>query len=211
MRIGLARAATISGSFPLGTLLMAALLFDEGLGVAEVGGALLTLVGVILVALPAGARAESTARRADVVGVGLAVGAAVFWALASIVTKIGLTNVDLLTAATIRMPAAALALWLLLIRSEGWPPKQPLWRVPPRGLALLAAGGLLGPALSTVIWMFSIQEIGVARTDVVVATSPIFAVLMAAAVLREPIGWRVAAGTLISVAGIMLVVARLGG
>jgi DME family drug/metabolite transporter len=211
LRLGLGRAFPISGCYPLGTLLLASVVFDEGLGWAEIAGAALTLGGVILVAMPGQEPRAPVDRRHHLTGVGLAAAAAICWALASIATKIGLTGVELLTATTIRMPAAALALWLLLLRSEGWPPKLPPWRLPLPSLVSLIAAGLLGPALSTYLWMLGIQEIGAARTDVVAATGPIFAVLLAAVVLHERLGWRVLAGTLLSVAGIMLVVARLGG
>jgi drug/metabolite transporter (DMT)-like permease len=56
--------------------------------------------------------------------------------------------------------------------------------------------------------MLGIQEIGAARTDVLAATGPIFAVLLAALVLRERIGRRVIIGMALSVLGIMLVVGR---
>jgi drug/metabolite transporter (DMT)-like permease len=88
-------------------------------------------------------------------------------------------------------------LWALLIRIEGWPPKQPLWRLPTPSLISIIAAGLLGPALSTYLWMLGIQEMGAARTDVVAATGPIFAVVLAGVILREPLGWRVPVGALL--------------
>jgi drug/metabolite transporter (DMT)-like permease len=212
MRIGLGRAFPISGAYPLLTVVIASLVFpDERMGPSELVGALLTLGGVILVAMPQAKATTPLDQRDNLVGVGLAVAAAIFWALSSIVTKIGMTGLELLTATAIRLPMAAVALWLLLVYREGWPPKTPPWRLSRVSALTVVVAGLLGPALSNYLWMLGIQEIGAARTDVLAATGPVFAVALAALVLREPVSRRVVAGTLLSVVGIMLVVARLGG
>ena len=210
MRIGLGRAFPISGAYPLLTIVIASTLFqDEQMGPAELVGALLVLGGVILVAVPSTKLTSPLDRRNNLIGVGLAVAAAIFWALSSIVTKIGMSGLELLTATAIRLPMAAVALWLLLVVREGWPPTTPPWRLTRVSALSIVVAGLLGPALSNYLWMLGIQEIGAARTDVLAATGPIFAVILAAVVLREPVSRRVIAGTLLSVVGIMLVVARL--
>jgi DME family drug/metabolite transporter len=203
LRIGLARAFPISGAFPLGTLVLSALWLDEGIGWRQGLGGVVTLGGVMLVAIGApGGPVTAAGRRADQQGVIMAVGAAVLWALSSVVTKVGISELDLLTASVIRLPVAALALVPFLARS-----RTPLpWQLSGRSWLVLLAAGLLGPGLSSYLWLIGLQQIGAARTDIITATSPIFAVLLAAGVLKERLTRRVAAGTLLSVLGIMLIV-----
>ena len=203
-RIGLARAYPISGAFPLGTLLLSVIFLDEGLNWRHILGGLVTLGGVMLVALP-GRRpvADATGAPADPLGLGMAAAAALLWATASVITKVAIVDLDLITASVIRLPAACLVLWLLLRFNS---PQPPPWRLDRHSLALIVAAGLLGPALSSYLWMLGIQEIGVARTDILTSTSPIFAVALAALVLRERIVPRVLIGTVVSVLGIMLIV-----
>jgi transporter family protein len=205
-RIGLARAFPISSAYPLGTVLLSGPILHEPIGWQQGVGAVVTLAGVTLVALPAKAEAAVPLdRRAATIGLLLAVGAAVMWALASIVTKLAITGLDLLTASAIRLPVAALVLWLLVLAQEGWPLRIPPWRLTRRVWLVLAGAGLLGPGLGAYLWMLAMTEIGAARTDVITATAPIFAMLLAIIVLRETVSRRAAIGTLLSVAGIALV------
>jgi drug/metabolite transporter (DMT)-like permease len=207
LKLGLARAFPISSAYPLGTLVLAALVLDEAIGPRQALGGLVTLLGVALVALANGqpTTQQPHTARDNLIGLATAVGAAINWALASIITKLAINDVDLVTASTIRLPAAAIVLWLILIWREGWPPRPLPWRLSGRSWLVLIAAGLLGPALSAYLWMFSMSQIGAARADIIAATSPIFASLLAVGVLRETIGRRAIVGTLLSVGGIMLI------
>lgn len=202
--IGLARSFPISAAYPLFTLGLAALFLNEGIGWQEVAGCLVTLGGVMLVALPAKvANGRPLDRRTNLLGVAMALGAAMLWAASSTLVKAGLEHMDAVTASALRMPAAAVVLWLMM---QVGPRQPPLWRLRGRTLAVVAATGAVGSVLSGYLWLLGVQEVGAARAAILSSTSPIFAVPLSIVVLRERPTRRVLLGTLLSVAGVMLVV-----
>jgi drug/metabolite transporter, DME family len=203
--IGLARSMPISGAFPLFTMLMAAAFLNEAIGVREVLGCLVTLVGVMLVALPPKAVVGPPLdRRTNLIGVGLALAAALLWAAATSILKVGLTGVDVVTAGAVRLPFAALALWLMLRRE---PPQPWPWQLRGRTLAAVLTTGLVGSVLGSYLALLGVQEIGAARSAILSSTSPIFAAPLSLLFLGEKMTGRVLAGTLLSIVGIVLIVA----
>jgi DME family drug/metabolite transporter len=204
MLIGMARSFPISGSFPLFTLLLAGVFLGEPVGWREVIGCLVTLGGVMLVAMPAKQDGQPALdRRTNAIGVALALGAAVLWAASSTVVKFGLENIDVVTANAIRLPVAAAVLLLMMRRAA---PQPPLWRLRGRTLAVVVLTGILGSGLSGFLWMYGVQEIGAARAAILSSTSPIFAAPLSALFLKERLARRVLAGTLLSVAGVVIIV-----
>jgi drug/metabolite transporter (DMT)-like permease len=202
--IGLGRAFPIASSYPLFALALAAAVLGEPIGWREVLGAATTVLGVILVAMPAGAVAERPLdRRTNLAGVGLALAAGLCWAASATVVKLGLDGIDPVTANVIRQPVAAAILALLLVRVG---PVTPPWRLRGRTLAIVLVTGILGSGLSGFFWLYSVVEIGAGRAAVLTSTSPIFAVPLALVFLREKLAPRVLAGTLLSVLGIALIV-----
>ena len=202
--IGLSRSFPIAGSYPLFTLVLSALFLQEDIGGGEVAGCLVTLTGVMLVAMPGKAGADQPLdARANMLGVAMALGAAALWAGSSTIVKVGLAAMDVITASTIRLPAAAAVLWLLLLRG---PPAPMPWQLRGRSLLIVLATGILGSGLSGYFWLLGVQEIGAARAAILTSTSPIFGVALSFLVLGERPGRRVLAGTLLSVAGIVLIV-----
>lgn len=202
--IGLGRAFTIANAYPLPTLLVAALFLDEQVGWREVIGCLVTLVGVTLVALPGRReRARPLERRANLIGVGLALVVAVLWAGANSFAKLALLGMDTVTANAIRLPIAAAIAWLMLGRSA---PQPPPWRLAPRTLAAVIATGLLSSVVGGLLTLYGVQAIGAARAAILGATSPLFAVPLSLAILKERLAPRMIVGTLLSVAGIALII-----
>lgn len=204
MLIGLARSFPISGSFPLFTLVLASTFLGEAVGWREVLGCLVTLGGVMLVAMPSKADGRPALdRRTNLIGVGLALAAAVMWAASSTIVKVGLNEVDVIAANALRLPVATVV--LLAMAARGGRVVAP-WRLPTRTLAVVLATGILGSGLSGYLWMVGVNEIGVARAAILSSTSPIFAAPLSVLILKERLTARVLAGTLASVAGIILIV-----
>jgi drug/metabolite transporter (DMT)-like permease len=204
-RIGVARAMPISMGYPVLAAIGAVFLLDEKLGPLAAVGIVLTLGGVHLVALPAGGREFSATHgsspgRGYWVGIAMAATAAVSWSCSTLALRPALELVDVPTASAIRMPLVSALLWVTARRVGVLPRAEHL-----RGRALLAivVTGLTTVA-ATAFFLQSVALAGAGRAAVLTATSPVFAVPFSVFVLGERGGWRIAAGTLCSVIGVVL-------
>jgi DME family drug/metabolite transporter len=198
--IGVSRALPISSTYPILTALLAVVWLGEPLGWRTVLGILLTVGGVYLVAFPrvrgALGQPPPSAR-----GIVLSLAAAGCWALSTASVKPALAQVDPLIANGVRLPAALLVLLGLSWRSDGF--GSPLRFGRRATLALALAGGVSG--LSGALWLFGVHEAGAAKAAALSSTAPIFAAPMAALFLGERLSSRTALGTLLTIAGIWLV------
>jgi drug/metabolite transporter (DMT)-like permease len=77
-----------------------------------------------------------------------------------------------------------------------------------RGLAVFALTGLLAPGGSQLLFTLAVRDAGSSRTSVVVGAAPLFAVLIAFAVLREPFRLALVLGAVLVVAGGTLLVSE---
>lgn len=202
--IGLGRAFPIANSYPLVTLIIAALWLDEVVGWRELVGCLVTLVGVTLVALPTRHEpARPLDRRTNLIGVGLALTAALLWAGANSFAKVALLGMDVITANAVRLPVAALLAWIIMGRQHRPPPP---WRLPARTLAALLITGPGAAVVAGLLTLYGVQTIGAARASILGASGPLFAVPLSLVVLRERLPARVIVGILLSVIGLGLIV-----
>jgi drug/metabolite transporter (DMT)-like permease len=195
--LGLARAMTVSMTYPVFSTLLAAGLLGEAVSLAVVMGTALTLAGVTLIVTtrhdePAGAPERFW------LGVGAATLASVAWAVSVIVLKVPLTGIDATTAQAVRLPVAGLLLWatpwawsaLGDIRGGG---RRAWWTV--GWLSALTA-------LSSVMFVAGVKYAGVAVATVLSSTAPMFAIPLGALFLGERVAPRVIVGALVTVAGI---------
>lgn len=97
-------------------------------------------------------------------------------------------------------PLAALS-WILW--EPGW------WS--PRAWMLLAAGGLMGPAIGRVLYFSAIHHLGVARAMPLASTMPLFAAVFGVGLLGERPGPFIWAGTFLIVAGCILITYKKAG
>jgi drug/metabolite transporter (DMT)-like permease len=201
-RIGVARAMPISMAYPVLTAALAVTFLEESVGPISVIGMLATLVGVYLVASPASEQSAGAESAGSVywIGVAMAVAAAIGWSVATVALGPALEHVDIWTASAVREPLAAAGLWLVAGRLSGAPKRSQLGRA--AVLAIAGTGALT--LIATALFLWGVSSAGAARTAVLTATSPIFAVPLSILFLGERGTWRVAGGTLCSVAGVIL-------
>jgi drug/metabolite transporter (DMT)-like permease len=199
-RLGIARAMTISTSYPLMAALLALWFLGEPFTSRHALGAVFTLGGlVVIVGERTGTTPEATGGRRR--GIALALLAALAWAASALLIKPALHLVDPVTAQAIRLPVAALILWVTpwargtgrRLREHG----AHTWR-------LLAGLGAL-TAISGASFILGLQYAGVGVGSVLSSTSPLFALPIGYLAFREPITPRATAGALLSVTGIAVV------
>ncbi|HEY8599059.1 MAG TPA: DMT family transporter [Thermomicrobiales bacterium] len=206
-RIGVARAMPISSCFPLFTIAIAAIFLGERITGRTVIGALLVIGGVVLVALPSrtgvvGATAGAPPIPRYWIGVAMALTAAICWSCSTTLSRIALRDIDVITANTIRMPFSAAVSLLLSLRSGGLPPRK----FGHTSLVILILCGIIGTAGGGFLYLTAIELAGAAKTAVLGSAAPIFGLIGSVIFLRERPSPRGIVGTLLSVAGIALVV-----
>ena len=130
----------------------------------------------------------------------MAAAAAVSWSCSTLVLGPALELVDVPTASAVRTPLASALLWAVARRAGVLPGRQQLRG---RALAAILVTGVISVA-STGFFMLSVAFAGPGRAAVLSATSPLFAVPFSVLFLGERGNWRVAAGTLCSVVGVVM-------
>jgi drug/metabolite transporter, DME family len=199
-RIGVARAMPISMGYPVLASIGGVMLLHETLGPLGTLGIALTLGGVYFVAQPARGGTVAAHARAYWVGVAMAEAAAVSWSCSTLALGPALELVDVPTASAVRTPLASALLWAAAGRA-GILPDRELLRG--RALAAIVVTGIMSVA-ATGFFLQSVALAGPGRAAVLSATSPLFAVPFSVLFLGERGNWRVAAGTLCSVVGVVL-------
>jgi drug/metabolite transporter (DMT)-like permease len=97
--------------------------------------------------------------------------------------------------------------WIVAARAGGLPARAELRR---NSVLVVAGTGILN-VLATVLFLEGIIAAGAARTTVITATAPIFAVPISIFVLHERATWQLITGTLCTVAGVVLLTLSQGG
>ncbi len=209
--IGVSRSMPISGCFPLFTVFFAWLLNGEPIRVRVIGGAVVVMLGVLLISLPKrsparlgiiAAPAPAVVDRTNMVGIAFSVIAAVCWSLATVVQSKALAHSDPITVNLIRMPVAAC---VLLVASRGRA-NIPLRQFGGRTFLFLIVIGIFGTGLASISYLGALKIAGAGKTAVLGATAPLFALPLSILFLGERPGSRAVIGTLLTVLGIGLVV-----
>jgi drug/metabolite transporter, DME family len=194
--LGLARAMTVSMTYPLMSAAMAAVFLDEPLTARVALGSIVTLAGLALIVRSR----PGDGPREERLGLGwaAATAAALAWAVSILVLKPALGTVDAVTAQAVRLPLAGLA---LLATPWGW---GTLGHVRAADRATLARVALLGviTAVSSVLFVTAVKWADVAVAAVLSSTAPLFALPLGLVFLGERVTARAVAGTALAVAGL---------
>jgi len=209
--IGVSRSMPISGCFPLFTVFFAWLLNGEPIRVQVLGGAVVVMLGVLLISLPKRAHARIgiiaapapvVVDRTNAIGIVFSLIAAVCWSLSTVVQSKALAHSDAITVNLVRMPVAAC---VLLIASRGRA-NIPLRQFGARTFLFLVVIGIFGTGLASISYLGALKIAGAGKTAVLGATAPLFALPLSVLLLGERPGLRAVMGTLLTVLGIALVV-----
>lgn len=128
----------------------------------------------------------------------------VTWAAATLWLAGGRGDLPAVAAGVVRTPAGAVALMAFGLAFQRHEIIAPFHSA--RRLAAIAAAGLAGTAFGSLLYVYAVLEAGAARTAVLSATAPLLALPLSVLFLKERVTTRIAAGTVLCVAGIVLVV-----
>lgn len=191
------RAALIFATFPLMTMLLAAVLGTERLSLAKSVGVLLTVAGVGLAlgekALDRGAGGQAW------IGEMAVLASAFFGALSSVLYRPYLRRNPPLSVGALAM-LASVAFLALLAATEGFFTAAP--RFTEAGWAAVAFIGV-SSGVFYYLWLWALERTTATRVTVFLALSPITAAALGAVLLGEPI-------TILLVLGLACVVLGLG-
>jgi drug/metabolite transporter (DMT)-like permease len=193
-----ARGALIFATFPLLTLVVAALLGHERVTTRKLGGILLTLLGVFL------ALSDKLLNGASVHGWGGLAGelailaSAATGAICSVLYRPYLARYPTLPVSAFAMAAAAAALLIPAALDD--------LATAPAQLSSYAWGAIVFIGLSSgggyVLWLWALKNIAATRVTVFLALSPITAAALGVALLGEPVTAGMMAGVACVAAGL---------
>lgn len=129
-----------------------------------------------------------------------AVAAALCWAVSSVLYKKALFSVDPLVACTVRSLSAAAFLFLLVVGDINSFFRIDLWT-----LVLITVGVILGLFIGDILYFEALSKIAVSLAAPLSSTYPLYTVVFAYLLVKEPVGWGVAVGAVVIVAGTWLV------
>jgi drug/metabolite transporter (DMT)-like permease len=225
-RIGAARASPISvSSFPLITLVLGALLLGERLTWSIAAGAALIVGGIVLLVLRSGVPPEdvpvpgsegletlgeveqhvpagkSLPLAENLIGLGIVLTAALAWSASTIWLRVLSPGLPAITVTAVRVPSGALFLLAIL----GAQRRLTLHGLDQRALILLCAAGVIGTGFGSMLYIIAVQRTSAGLAALLVSTSPLWTLPLAAIFLHERITRRVLLGATLTLAGIWLV------
>jgi drug/metabolite transporter (DMT)-like permease len=183
-------SALLLNTNPVMVALLAWPMLGEPLDRSSLAGLGLALAGVAAVSVRSGLGSP--------LGVALLLGGAAAWASASIVIK-RMGSVDLLRLSCAQMLVGGLPLLAIGIVAEH--------RLPhPNGAALIWFAFLVIPAtaMNFVLWFHLLERYSATAMTSWLFLIPVFGVLSGALFLHEHLSWRIVAGGLLVVAGVLL-------
>jgi len=223
-RLGMQRTFPVSMALYIGlTVIFGVLLLDEPFSWGLPAGALLIGAGISLIVIPAATpdrvpppaveapdpapvvvRSAPAYAPPGLAGYALLGGVGITWAAATLWLAAASGDLGAIAAGTIRTPAGAVALLGFALAFQ-----RPALAAPlrdPRRLGAIALAGLVGTTIGSLLYVYAVVTAGAARTAILSSTSPLLALPLSIAFLGERLTRRILAGTLLCVAGIVLVV-----
>lgn len=201
-KIGAARALPISGTYPLFTWALAIPFLGEKITPHALLGTVLVLIGVYFLAPQTEKTIHSDARmeRWGMIG---ALVAAALWAIATMMLKLGVQeSPNVIVVNAIRLPVAALASALITHRQRGFAAWHGYDR---KSLPMLIALAIYSTGIGMIVWTLTVDFAGAARAALINTAAPIIGVPLSAIFLKERVTPPVVLGTLLSMAGIWLI------
>ena len=128
----------------------------------------------------------------------------VLWTVATLwLASVG-DEMGVLPSAALRMAAGSVLLVAFLLTMRRGDLRFAVSRR--RDVVTVCLASLSGTCLGNLLYVYALIEAGAARTAILTATAPLFAIPFAIVFLREPLTRRVVLGTTLSVTGIIVVV-----
>ncbi len=213
-RIGTTLSIALSTTFPFFTFMIDFLVRRKVAPLEFWLSAILISIGVVLISN--GRMSDNVANPSDRFkdiewkAVGLGLGASIMWAIGTVFTDISLNmvadqqpspNDATVVGNVIRFPFAVAILWIMARRNakvpiQSW--NRNVWK-------WTLSASLIGTAIGAYLWAEAARIVGAAFSAIVYSASPLFALPIGLALNGEKINKTAFAGTMITIAGVLLI------
>ncbi|MGI8927123.1 MAG: EamA family transporter [Tepidiformaceae bacterium] len=153
---------------------------------------------------PTPARPTPAARLRALEGYFLLLAVGIAWAAATLWLAGGRGEVGAIATGALRAPAGAVALLGFGLATQRHNITAPFHDK--RHIGAIVAAGIVGTAFGSLLYVYAVLEAGAARTVLLSATAPLMGLPLSIIFLREAFTARVASGTALCTAGILLIV-----
>jgi drug/metabolite transporter (DMT)-like permease len=189
-------------AFPVLTLIVAIFFLGETFTWFNILGGVFVIAGILMIVRNGSKKMVVPKNTAK--GVILTLAAAALWAAGSITLKIGLTGVDTVLSAAIRVSTSAVLLTTLAFSRK---PSERLkvTSYGKRNLILVAAAGLLTYGIGAIGYTTAMHLLGAGKAVLLSASAPIFLLPLSVLILKERLSAFSLAGVFVAVTGICLV------
>nr|MDO8100814.1 DMT family transporter [Candidatus Njordarchaeota archaeon] len=204
-KIGVSRAQPISGSYPLFSMLLAAIILSETLTFAILIGTPLIVAGIAMVSLTNNEKKNGApAGLSPFRGVVASIGASIFWSVGLTAYKVALSSgqIDLISANLMRTVAILPFLILSVVATRE---SKQLRKITRADVSALAAAGILALGIGGTLLFISQTLIENSRAIPLSSISPLFSLVLASHYSGERVTTKIVIGTILIVTGVILV------
>ena len=206
--LGPGRASLLASSAPLFTVALAVPLLGERPGPRALLGIAMTLGGLFWVLYDRERREHAHPEGSVAAGVGFGLLGAHGQAGGYVISKLALrTGLDALSATVIRLGAACVTIWLLAVVTRQAAPTLAALR-DRRASLFMTGGALFGPFLGVLFSLLALQHVDAGIAASIIAIYPVLALLIAARFHGEKLTVRALGGTVLAVAGVVVLFTR---
>jgi DME family drug/metabolite transporter len=210
-RIGVSYAFPITSTYPILTYIIAIVFVAEPVLVSRIVGVVIAVTGIIIISRSQALVSKSSTSeehliseegRTDWIGIGLALLAAVCWATGSVFLQQGVEGVDPLDANFVRMVFGSAVYVPVLAGALG----RGMPRPTRRATKIVAAGGLLGMTLGSLLYTYTVSFVGASIAALMGSTAPLFALPISIFILKEDYSAKSLLGAALTITGVVLVI-----
>jgi len=195
--IGVSKAVPVTCTYPLFTMLFAALFLNEQITLFLLFGALLIVVGIQLISQE---KSRSNLKRGVTFkGVLIALATAIVWGVSITLMNIALEFSE--SAFAVNVARMLVTTILLLALSPLIDRKFSFTRLKTKTWIILALGGIVALGLGWTLLAISLLHIQSSRAVPISSVSPLFATFLGAVFLKEKVTLRVFVGSIFIVSG----------
>ena len=204
-KVGISRTQPIACTYPLFSMILAAVVLSEGTNFSIIVGTPMIVLGIAIVSLTGNENNKTTHFGAVqfLTGTPYALGSALCYAVGFVTYKFAMTNggIDPIFASCVRYLVIIPTLMTLVMIKK----PDRLRSLGKRDVVRLAIGGILEIGIAGTLMFVSLKLGDASRTIPLMSTTPLFTLALAVQYAGEKMSLRLLIGTVITVAGIVII------